>query len=112
MASIGVDGGVERDRLSPTVNGDKGATMVVGMRRSAAIVALAGAAVFGLAAQGAEPAVSRADDVVCPAGMYWDIYSSQCLYYDVDVYLNPPNPIVGAVGPVAVGPGPIGPGRR
>ncbi|MDZ4267039.1 MAG: hypothetical protein U1D00_15320 [Mycobacterium sp.] len=103
--------------------------MVVGIRRGAVIVALAGAAGLGLAAQGAAPAVSRADDVVCPVGMYWDIYSSQCLYYDVDVYLNPPNPIVGPVGPVGVGgvvgpvgsgpvgpgpvgPGPIGPGRR
>ena len=82
----------------------------------------------GLAAQGAAPAVSRADDVVCPVGMYWDVYTAQCLYYDVNVYVDPA-PIVGPVGPVGVGgvvgpvgpgpvgpgpvgPGPVGPGRR
>jgi hypothetical protein len=57
-------------------------------------------------------AVSRADEV-CPAGMYWDIYAEQCLYYDLDVYIDP-DPIVGPVGPIGVGgvgpvAGPVGP---
>ncbi len=63
----------------------------------------------GIAPQG------RADEV-CPAGMYWDIYTEQCLYYDIDVYIDP-NPVLGPVGPVGVGgpigpvgPGPVGPG--
>ncbi len=62
------------------------------------------------------PATSSAQEPLCPAGMYWDVYTAQCLYYDVDVYLNPA-PIVGPFGPVGVGgvigpvgPGPVGPG--
>lgn len=92
--------------------------MKVGVRRSAAMVALVASVAAGLLTQIASSAVSRADDVVCPVGMYWDVYSAQCLYYDVNVYLNPPNPIVGPAGPVGVGgvvgpmgPGPVGPGR-
>jgi len=91
--------------------------MAVGVRRSAAMVALVVSAAASLLTQAASPAVSHAD-VVCPPGMYWDIYTNVCLYFDVDVYLGP-NPIVGPVGPVGVGgvigpvgPGPIGPGRR
>lgn len=101
--------------------------MVVGILRAAAIVVLAGAGAFGLSHVGS-PAVSHAD-VVCPVGMYWDVYTAQCLYYDVNVYVNPPNPIVGPAGPIGVGgvvgpvgpgpvgpgpvgPGPVGPGRR
>lgn len=103
--------------------------MVVGILRRAAIVALASAGAIGLSAQIAAPAVSHAEDVVCPVGMYWDVYTAQCLYYDVNVYVNPPNPIVGPAGPIGVGgvvgpvgpgpvgpgpigPGPVGPGRR
>lgn len=73
-------------------------------------------------------AVGHAQEPVCPAGMYWDVYTNQCLPYDVNVYLNPA-PVVGPVGPVGVGgvvgpvgpgpvgpgpvgPGPVGPGRR
>lgn len=86
-------------------------------RRNSARVALAASVAAALLTQLASPAVSHADDPVCPAGMYWDIYTDECLYYDVDVYLNPPNPIIGPVGPVGVGgvigpvgPGPVGPG--
>ncbi|CAA0134955.1 Uncharacterised protein [Mycolicibacterium vanbaalenii] len=103
--------------------------MRVGIRPGAVRIALAASTVAMVMTQIASPAVSAADDVVCPVGMYWDVYSAQCLYYDVNVYLNPPNPIVGPVGPVGVGgvvgpvgpgpvgpgpvgPGPIGPGRR
>ena len=97
--------------------------MVMGILRGAAIAVLAGAGAIGLSS------VSHADDVVCPVGMFWDVYTAQCLYYDVNVYVNPPNPIVGPAGPIGVGgvvgpvgpgpvgpgpvgPGPIGPGRR
>jgi hypothetical protein len=83
---------------------------------SVAAVALVAWAAASLSTQVASTAVSRADDVACPVGMYWDIYSNQCLFYDVDVYLNP-NPILGPLGPVGVGgvigpvgPGPVGPG--
>lgn len=103
------------------------------VRPGSAMVALAATAAACLLTQVAAPAVSRADEV-CPVGMYWDAYTAQCLYYDANVYVNPPNPIVGPVGPVGVGgvvgpvgvgpvgpgpigpgpvgPGPIGPGRR
>lgn len=100
--------------------------MSVGVRRNAVMAALvaSGAAVL---LQVASPAVSSAQEPVCPVGMYWDVYTAQCLV-DVNVYVNP-NPIVGPVGPVGaggvigpvgpgpvgpgpVGPGPVGPGRR
>ncbi|CAN5509712.1 hypothetical protein BH09ACT8_BH09ACT8_16900 [soil metagenome] len=64
----------------------------------------------------AMPATGHADEVVCPAGMYWDIYAEQCLWVDVTVYIDPnpllgPNPVLGPVGPVGVGGvGPVGPG--
>ncbi|MHA0288159.1 hypothetical protein ACXYX3_17115 [Mycobacterium sp. C3-094] len=61
------------------------------------------------------PAVAHAQDPVCPAGTYWDAAIAQCVA--VNVYVNPPNPVVGPVGPVGVGgvvgpvgPGPVGPG--
>ncbi|MBI3217077.1 MAG: hypothetical protein HYZ38_24945 [Mycobacterium sp.] len=84
--------------------------MTLSARRLAAI-AVAAAALPAVSMIGT--AVSHADEV-CPVGMYWDVYSMQCLYYDVDVYVNPPNPIVGPVGPVGVGglgpvAGPVGP---
>ncbi|ULE31874.1 hypothetical protein [Mycobacterium sp. IDR2000157661] len=90
--------------------------MRVGARPCAAMVTLAvTAAVCGLT-QVASPAVGQAQEPVCPAGMYWDIYTLQCLPYDVNVYLNPA-PVVGPAGPVGVGgvvgpvgPGPVGPG--
>ncbi len=107
-----------------------GGAMTRGVWRHAAAVTLVAGVAASLSTQA--PAVSRADDVACPVGMYWDIYSSQCLYYDVDVYLNPdpflgplgsvgvggvvgpvgPGPVgpVGPVGPGPVGPGPVGPG--
>lgn len=91
------------------------------LRRATAIAAR-GIAVVSLPLAGlAAPAVSWADEV-CPAGLYWDIYTEQCIYYDYTVYVDPspivgPNPIVGPVGPVGVGgvvgpvgPGPVGPG--
>ncbi|MCH9768933.1 MAG: hypothetical protein K0U70_14160 [Actinomycetia bacterium] len=90
--------------------------MWVRMSRSAAVVAFSASVTVPLVAAMPSPAVSHADEVVCPAGMYWDIYTSQCLYHDVDVYLGP-NPILGPVGPIGVGgvvgpvgPGPVGPG--
>lgn len=80
---------------------------------------MAGAAVAaaaGLGVQVAAPAVGLAQEPVCPAGMYWDVITNQCLYYDVNVYLDP-HPILGPLGPVGVGgvvgpvgPGPVGPG--
>ncbi|MGB0436932.1 MAG: hypothetical protein ACPGXI_09295 [Mycobacterium sp.] len=82
------------------------------MSRSAAIVAFSVSATVPLLAAMPSPAVSHADEVACPAGMYWDIYANQCLYYDVGVYLSP-NPFLGPLGPVGpgpVGPGPVGPG--
>jgi hypothetical protein len=109
--------------------------MFVGVRLSAAMATLVVSFAAGSVLQFASPAESHADPVVCPVGMYWDVYTDQCLYDNpVDVYLNPtpilgPNPVVGPVGPVGVGgvvgpvgpgpvgpgpigPGPIGPGRR
>ena len=55
------------------------------------MVALVASAAAGLLMPVASPAVSRAD-AVCPVGMYWDAYTAQCLYYDANVYVNPPNP--------------------
>ena len=64
------------------------------------------------------PAAGQAQVPVCPVGMYWDVPTARCLY----VYVNPPNPVIGPVGPVGaggvvgpvgvgpVGPGPVGPG--
>jgi hypothetical protein len=76
------------------------------------------------------PAFAQAQEPVpvCPVGMYWNFDAAACLY-DVDVYVNPPNPVLGPVGPVGVGgvvgpvgvgpvgpgpmgPGPVGPGPR
>nr|WP_238994786.1 hypothetical protein [Mycolicibacterium chubuense] len=62
------------------------------------------------------PAVAGAQEPVCPAGMYWNVDTAQCVA-DVNVYVNPPNPVIGPAGPVGVGgvigpvgPGPVGPG--
>ncbi|WP_162938455.1 hypothetical protein [Mycobacterium kyogaense] len=59
--------------------------------------------------------VAHAQEPVCPAGTYWDAATVQCVA--VNVYVNPPNPVVGPIGPVGVGgvvgpvgPGPVGPG--
>ena len=99
---------------------------MVGIRRVAVRVALAAGA--GALMSAAAPALGHAQEPVCPAGMYWDVVTTQCLYYDVNVYVDP-NPVVGPVGPVGVGgvvgpvgpgpvgpgpvgPGPVGPGRR
>lgn len=43
------------------------------------------------------------------APTYWDVYTDQCLPYDVNVYLNTA-PVVGPAGPVGVGEvvGPVG----
>ena len=92
--------------------------MTLGTRRSAAKIAMAAsAAALGLLTQISSPAVSSAQDPVCPAGMYWNVPTAQCLWIDTNVYVNPPNPILGPVGPVGaggvigpVGPGPVGPG--
>ncbi|MDY6998113.1 MAG: hypothetical protein SW019_16055 [Actinomycetota bacterium] len=87
----------------------------MGRRQGWAAVFVAAAA--GVLGQVAAPAVSSAQEPVCPAGMYWDVITNQCLYYDVNVYLDPLHPIAGPVGPVGVGgvvgpvgPGPVGPG--
>ncbi|UXA16467.1 hypothetical protein [Mycobacterium sp. SMC-4] len=76
-----------------------------------AIVALSAAA-LGAAIQLA-PAVQAQPE--CPEGTYWSVPMAACV--DVDVYVNPPNPVVGPAGPVGVGgvvgpvgPGPVGPG--
>lgn len=77
------------------------------------------ALILAVAAAGATtaliPGVAHAQDPVCPAGTYWDAAVSACVA--VNVYVNPPNPVVGPVGPVGVGgvigpvgPGPVGPG--
>lgn len=98
--------------------------MAVRVRRSAAkILVMASGAAFMLlpfaSSAGAQP--------VCPVGMYWDTVTLTCVW--ADVYVNPPNPVLGPVGPVGaggvigpvgpgpvgpgpVGPGPVGPGRR
>ena len=86
--------------------------------RKMAVAALMGAAAGMIVI----PAVAHAQVPVCPVGMYWNVDVAQCLYYDPTVYVNPPNPIIGPVGPVGaggvvgpvgvgpVGPGPVGPG--
>ena len=72
---------------------------------------------LAVAAAGAAftPGVAQAQEPVCPAGTYWDAATVQCVA--VNVYVNPPNPVVGSVGPIGVGgvvgpvgPGPVGPG--
>lgn len=96
--------------------------MTVGKRRVAAILVSAAA---GVLMPMALPALGQAQEPVpvpvCPVGMYWNVDAVACLY-DVDVYVNPPNPVLGPVGPVGaggvvgpvgvgpVGPGPVGPG--
>lgn len=67
------------------------------------------------AAAALAPGLAHAQDPVCPVGTYWDVATAQCVA--VNVYVNPPNPVVGPVGPVGVGgvvgpvgPGPVGPG--
>nr|WP_090339861.1 hypothetical protein [Mycolicibacterium malmesburyense]CRL68475.1 hypothetical protein CPGR_00896 [Mycolicibacterium malmesburyense] len=90
--------------------------MRVGLRARFGTTALAAAAaVWGLASF-VSPAIVQAQEPVCPAGTYWDVYTDQCVPNDVDVYLNPA-PVVGPAGPVGVGgvvgpvgPGPVGPG--
>ena len=99
---------------------------MVGIRRGVVRIVLAAGA--GALISAASPALGYAQEPVCPAGMYWDVVTNQCLYYDVNVYLDP-NPVVGPLGPVGVGgvvgpvgpgpvgpgpvgPGPVGPGRR
>jgi hypothetical protein len=75
----------------------------------------------GLFAQLASPAISLADDPVCPYAMYWNPVVLQCLPVGVNPVVGPAGPVgvggvvgpvgVGPVGPGPVGPGPIGPGR-
>lgn len=102
--------------------------MTVGGRLGAATLAFAATVAIGCLAQIASPTVGHAQEPVCPAGTYWDMYTDQCLPYDLTVYVNPA-PVVGPAGPVGVGgvvgpvgpgpvgpgpvgPGPVGPGRR
>lgn len=87
------------------------------MRRNVAIFAVAVSGAACVATQAAAPAVSHADEVICPVGMYWDVYSMQCLYFDATIYIDPLHPVLGPVGPIGVGgvigpvgPGPVGPG--
>ncbi len=84
--------------------------------------AMLGAFLFsaGLCTQIAAPAISLAEDPVCPYGMYWNPVVVQCLPVGVNPVVGPAGPIgvggvvgpvgVGPVGPGPVGPGPIGPG--
>lgn len=84
--------------------------------------ALIGAAVVsaGLMAALASPAISSAEDPVCPYGTYWNPAVNQCLPVGVNPVVGPAGPIgvggvvgpvgVGPVGPGPVGPGPVGPG--
>lgn len=84
--------------------------------------AMVGALMFsaGLFAQALTPAVSVAEDPVCPYGMYWNTVVAQCLPVGVNPVVGPAGPIgvggvvgpvgVGPVGPGPIGPGPIGPG--
>ena len=90
--------------------------MTVGLRaRSALTILAAMVAVLSLTSV-ASPATGHAQEPVCPAGTYWDMYTDQCVPNDVNVYLNPA-PVVGPAGPIGVGgvvgpvrPGPVGPG--
>ncbi|BBX15768.1 hypothetical protein CRI77_19210 [Mycolicibacterium duvalii] len=77
------------------------------------ISALSAAAVGAAIHLAAAPA--QAQEPVCPEGTYWNAALAACV--DVDVYVNPPNPVVGPAGPIGVGgvvgpagPGPVGPG--
>jgi len=101
--------------------------MTAGVRPRAALAALFVTAAAGLLVQVASPAIGQAQEPVCPAGTYWDVVTATCVA--VNVYVNPPNPIIGPAGPIGaggvvgpvgpgpvgpgpVGPGPLGPGRR
>jgi hypothetical protein len=85
----------------------------VKVKSGAALATLLGSAAAGLLIQTA--AVAQAQEPVCPEGTYWDAVTATCVA--VTVYVNPPNPVLGPVGPVGgggvvgpVGPGPVGPG--
>jgi hypothetical protein len=92
-----------------------------------AIAALFVSAAAGALIQAASPATGHAQDPVCPEGTYWDAATATCVA--VNIYVNPPNPVLGPAGPIGaggvvgpvgpgpvgpgpVGPGPLGPGRR
>lgn len=84
----------------------------IGLRVTLAALA---AAVAGVLIQTTTAAVAQAQEPVCPAGTYWDTVTATCVA--VNVYVNPPNPVVGPAGPIGVGgvvgpvgPGPVGPG--
>ncbi|MEZ0338726.1 hypothetical protein ACAG25_01935 [Mycobacterium sp. pV006] len=71
-------------------------------------------ALLGVALPLGTPAAA-AQEPVCPEGTYWSAANAMCIA--VDVYVNPPNPVVGPAGPAGVGgvvgpvgPGPVGPG--
>ncbi len=90
--------------------------MTVGLRARSVVTTLAATAAVWSLASVASPAIGQAQEPVCPAGTYWDVYTDQCVLNDVNVYLNPA-PVVGPAGPVGVGgvvgpagPGPVGPG--
>lgn len=88
---------------------------MVGIKRGAAIVAFAVTAGAGLFTQVVSPAISTAQDPVCPYGMYWNAVVLQCLPWGVNPVVGPAGPIgvggvAGPVGPGPVGPGPVGPG--
>ena len=81
------------------------------LMRAVRVVLVSGiAAGVGVFAQLSSPAVSLAEDPVCPYGLYWNPAVLQCLPYGVNPVLGPAGPIGvgGVVGPV--GPGPVGPG--
>lgn len=87
--------------------------MSVGLKPGMALAALLASAAAGVLIQTAT--VAQAQDPVCPEGTYWDVATATCVA--VNVYVNPPNPVLGPVGPVGVGgvvgpvgPGPVGPG--
>ncbi|MGP4058853.1 hypothetical protein ACTWP6_29230 [Mycobacterium sp. 4D054] len=84
------------------------------IKSGAAVVAFVAAAA-GLLIQTATAVVAQAQEPVCPAGTYWDAATATCIA--VNVYVNPPNPVIGPAGPIGVGgvvgpvgPGPVGPG--
>ena len=85
--------------------------MPINGRRVTLVALMFGAA---LCTQAVSPALSLADDPVCPVGMYWNPAVVQCLPYGVNPVLGPAGPVgvggVGPVGPGPVGPGPVGPG--
>ncbi|MFW0151831.1 hypothetical protein ACNUDN_18710 [Mycobacterium sp. smrl_JER01] len=83
------------------------------LRRVAMAVSAAAAA--GTIIAVTAPMSAWAQEPVCPVGTYWDVVTATCI--DVNVYVNPPNPVVGPAGPIGVGgvvgpvgPGPVGPG--